>query len=194
MPQQVTYAVYLDESFYKFWTLENPEGNFCYALFALPITQVDSLGDLHAEIMETFKAAVIAMGGEAPREMKSHIFRKLPANTRRRIALMLRQFMQRAGAFVIADFTEVRGFVMGFIRSALAKRGDNRLPDEWENLYDQRRTEIVKLVELGQAGQAPLLEQLLGTPIAGLAHYLMTRAETYSLYFDPREPDLPPEI
>lgn len=52
------YVAYLDESFDQFWSLSNPQGNFCYCVFALPDDQVSSLAELHNELLKDFQNAV----------------------------------------------------------------------------------------------------------------------------------------
>ena len=79
-------------------------------------------------------------------------------------------------------------FVLERVRSDLARNGEERLPDKWQPLYEQRQAEILKLVAQGGAGQAAILEWLVGTTFAGLAHYLASRTDKYEVYFDPRSP------
>jgi len=56
----VPYTVYMDESFYEFWGLQNPEGNFCYAVFGLPDQHLRTLDQFHAEFLRDFQTAVKA--------------------------------------------------------------------------------------------------------------------------------------
>ena len=51
----VPYTVYMDESFYEFWGLQNPEGNFCYAVFGLPDLHLRTLDQFHAEFPWDFQ-------------------------------------------------------------------------------------------------------------------------------------------
>ena len=183
------YVVYLDESFFQFWPFDNRSGNFCYAVFGLPQSQLIALGEFHDEFLHRFQAAIEAeLKEDPPVELKSHLFRRLPFNTRRRLGLQLREFMTRANAFLLADFTEVRGFVLEGIRSSLARHAHKRLPDDWETLYERRRRELTELVKKGKEGIGPVLDRLMGTTIGAVAHFLTTRASSYEVFFDPRQP------
>ena len=185
----VPYSIYLDESFYEFWGLQNPQGSFCYAVFGLADNQAAALREFHKGFLQEFQAAVgKELKEEPPRELKSVLFRRLPVTVRRRLWLGLRRFMLSSDSFVLADFTPVRGFVLERVRSDLARNGEERLPDKWQPLYEQRQAEILKLVAQGGAGQAAILEWLVGTTFAGLAHYLASRTDKYEVYFDPRSP------
>jgi hypothetical protein len=185
----VPYSIYLDESFYEFWGLQNPQGNFCYAVFGLPDDQIAALLAFHAHLLREFQNAVTTeLREEPPKELKSVLLRRLAAPVRRRLWLKLRQFMLNSESFVLADFTPVRGFVLEKIRSDLAREGQERLPDEWQPLYEQRKTEILELAKQGGVGQTVVLEWLLGTTTASVAYYLRNRASKYRVYFDPRSP------
>jgi hypothetical protein len=64
----------MDESFYEFWGLQNPEDNFCYAVFGLPDQHLRTLDQFHAEFLRDFQTAVKTdLNREAPRELKSHL-------------------------------------------------------------------------------------------------------------------------
>lgn len=185
----VPYDVYLDESFHRFWGFEHPEGNFCYAVLGIPRQHAPMLKEFHKDLLTEFQTAVRnELQVEPPPELKSHVLRRLPFNVRRRLTLRLRNFMRDVNAFLLAEFTEVRGFVLDRIRSDFAQQGQDRLPDDWERFYEQRRKDLVDLVRQGKKGQGPILKALVGTPFAGLGYYMARLAKEYQVFFDPRQP------
>jgi hypothetical protein len=141
------YDLYVDESFYRFWGLDDPNGNFCYLIYGLPTSQISTLTVSHAELLRTFQNLVVTKLREpAPPELKSGLFRRFPFAERRRLALQMRNILHITNSFVIGEFQEVRGFVLESIRSDVALTGGAELPQNWQELYDERRDQLAKTV------------------------------------------------
>jgi Protein of unknown function (DUF3800) len=181
------YVVYIDESFFNFWGLNNPDGNFCYVAFGVPQENLSILDVEHKRLIDLFQTAVASDLGETPPvEIKSVVFRRLELKSRRRIALLARGLMLRLGAFFLTEFCQVRGFILESVRSDLLEKGDSQIPEKWDSLYQAKRDELSRAVKEQKLGQSPLLQKLIETPTASLAYFLTQRAKWYELVVDPR--------
>jgi hypothetical protein len=189
-PRQIKvspYVVYIDESFFNFWGLNNPDGNFCYVAFGIPHEKLSILDVEHKRLLDLFQTAVKSDLGETPPvEIKSVVFRRLELKHRRRIALLARGLMLRLGAFFLTEFCNVRGFILESLRSDLLEKGDSQIPEKWDSLYQAKREELSRTVKQQKLGQSLLLRKLIETPTASLAYFLAQRAEWYDLVVDPR--------
>jgi hypothetical protein len=181
------YVVYIDESFFNFWGLNNPDGNFCYVAFGVPYENLSLLDVEHKRLLDLFRNAVVSDLHEMPPvEIKSVVFRRLKLKNRRRIAMLARGIMVRLGTFFLTEFCQVRGFILESVRSDLLEKGDSRIPKKWDSLYQAKREELSRAVKEQKLGQSSLLQKLIETPTASLAYFLTKRAEWYELVIDPR--------
>jgi hypothetical protein len=181
------YELYVDESFFRFWGLSDPDGNFCYVVYGLPISQLTSLAVHHARLLKKFQDLVVAKLGEPiPLELKSSLFRRLPFNDRRRLALAMRHTLKTTNSFIVGEFQEVRGFLLESIRSDVVQAGGTALPQNWQELYDIRRNQLANTVAHGAAGQSPILSKLISLPTIAATNYIARRASSFSITLDPR--------
>lgn len=181
------YDIYVDESFFRFWGFDDPDGNFCYAAVGVPGSQRVS-----------FKQGMVALFGEfqlaaeqsllevSPPEIKSTIFRRMPLPVRRRFAFKIRDLLLKTNSFFLSEYSPVRGFVIESIRSDLVAQGQEELPSDITGLYNRRRQELVNSVRREGAGQSPILRNLIALPSSALAHYLARRTESFTVILDPR--------
>jgi hypothetical protein len=182
-----SFTVYIDESFFEFWGLKRPTNNFCYLAFGAPTRNLAALDEKCRVLLDYFKKAIQKdLGIEPPDEMKSVLFRRLEAVNRRRIALQLRNVMLALDCFILAEYSEVQGFILEAVRSDLLKAGKKELPENWMPLYDAKRKSFLDDVQRKGLGQAPMLERLISLPSTALAHYLSLRAQDYEVLLDPR--------
>jgi hypothetical protein len=182
-----SYAVYIDESFFQFWGLNRPTDNFIYLAFGIPVDNLKAFEFAYKSLLAEFQNAVRAdLGSNAPAELKSSTFRKLCIDSRRRMALKLRNVMSALNCFFLAEYSEVQGFLLEEIRSDLIESGARELPLDWKPLYEAKRNKVIADIQAKQLGQSPLLERLIALPSAALGHYLAFRAEHYEVCLDPR--------
>lgn len=179
--------VYVDESFFNFWGLNDPDGNFCYVAFGVPSDKISLLESEHKRLLDLYQNAVRSDLKETPpNEIKSTTFRRLELKNRRKIALLARGLILRLGGFFLTEFCQVRGFILESVRSDLLEAGKSEMPKDWQPLYDAKHKELSDLVKNQKLGQSPLLQRLIETPTASLGHFLAERAEWYELVIDPR--------
>jgi len=116
----VDFTVYIDESFFQFWGLRRPDDNFCYLALGVPTANLKRFETEHQVFLREFQGAVQAeLATNAPSEIKSVLFRRLPFAPRRKIALRLRAALLSLRCFFIAEYSEVQGFVLEAVRSEL---------------------------------------------------------------------------
>jgi hypothetical protein len=187
-----SYIVYVDESFFQFWGLKRPLDNFCYLAFGLPTHHLKAFEIEHKLMLADFQRAARtdlaskALDPKATAEIKSTLFRQFDIVNRRRLALRLRGLMLASECFVLAEFSEVQGFILEAVRSDLLEAGKKELPQDWNALYDAKRKEFLDHVQRKDLGQSPMLERLISLPAVALAHYLALRAKQYEIFVDPR--------
>jgi hypothetical protein len=177
----------VDESFFEFWGFRRPDGNFCYVVFGLPVEQLAILEARHGDLLDDFKKAFVSELKEPePIELKSSSFRRLGPRMRRRFGLRLRDLIEEIHGFIIAEYSEVRGFVLESIRSDLLDQAATDLPQNYDELYMARTKELSDLIRQEKAGQSPTLRKLIELPTSALAFYLVPKTNSYEVLLDPR--------
>jgi|SRR6266852_1306739 len=173
--------------YYRFWGLDDPNGNFCYLIHGLPASQISPYTVYHAQLLRKFQNLVVTKLGEpVPPEPKSGLFRRLPFVERRKLALQMRNILRITNSFVIGEFQEVRGFVLESIRSDVVQADSEELPQNWQELYDKRRDQLAKTGAQGAAGRSPILSRLLSLPTIAATNYVARRSLSFSITLDPR--------
>src|ERR1017187_4550696 len=100
------YLVFVDESFYRFFGFDAPDGNFCHAAVGVPITKYARLQRLLAPLLQTYEHQSRTVLGEIPGELKFSILKRLPPQYRAKFVRTL-----------VRDLIETGGFVAGFFSS-----------------------------------------------------------------------------
>jgi hypothetical protein len=173
------WLVFVDESFRGFFEL-TPTGYFGHGAVGVPVREYPRLQELVTPVVRDFIAST---GGEA-KELKHNLWKRLDYPVRRRLALRLRDALERCGGFVAGFYAPVRAAVLEDVRTNLLGRAE-ALPDDDEALY----AETVKALR-GQPkgpGESKAIGKLLALPCLGVAHFLGSFGGSFRIICDPRE-------
>lgn len=178
------YVVFVDESFYRFFGFDNPDGNFCHAAVGVPAENYVALQRELDPVLQQYNRKILELSGAAPAEVKFTALRTLPLRFQARFAQEITRALESQGGFVSGFFTPTRGFIMERVRTGLDD-GVAEVPHDHQVLYDTARQKLV--AELGGPGQADLITGLIGLPISAIKFMLGSFDCTFRIQYDPRE-------
>jgi len=180
------YLVFVDESFYRFFGFDAPEGNFCHAAVGVPVNNYARLQRLLAPIIQDYNGEVQRVLGEAAGEVKYSTLRKLPIPYRAKFTRTLVSKLKDTGGFVAGFYSSTRGMVMERVRTNLLDEAAE-VPIDHAALYDTARLEL--LDQFQGVGQSGILTMLLLTPFASISSLLRSFDSTFRVRYDPRQGD-----
>lgn len=172
------YLVFVDESFFEFFSLTARTGYFCHAAVGVPETEY---ADLSHEL-RPLREELAALTGL--KELKHSAVRRLEPAVRRDTATRLRDALGKHGAFVAGFFTPVRAFVLEAVRTQLYFDGIPELPDDPTELALQAASELRRALD-GPAASS-IIGQLLQVPVAGVTSFLGAFDCPFRIHYDPR--------
>ncbi len=74
------YAVFVDESFYRFFGFEDPDGNFYHAVLGVPTANYQRLQNILAPLREAYFRHARRLYGGVPQEIKFSTLRTFPGS------------------------------------------------------------------------------------------------------------------
>jgi hypothetical protein len=180
------YLVFVDESFYRFFGFDTPEGNFCHAAVGVPVNNYARLQRLLAPLLQEYNGQVQRVLGEAAEEVKYSTLRKLPMQYQAKFTRTLVSKLKETGGFVAGFYSSTRGMVMERVRTNLLDEAAE-VPIDHVALYDTARLEL--LDQFQGVGQSGILTMLLLTPFASISSLLRSFDCTFRVRYDPRQGD-----
>jgi hypothetical protein len=178
------YTVFIDETFYRFFGFEDPEGNFCHAVLGVPTANYQRLQNILAPLGEAYFRHARRLCGAVPQEIKFSTLRTFPVNFRVRFARDLVRALRETGGFVSGFYTPTQGQVMERVRVNLLEEAEE-VPEDHVDLYDAARAEL--LAQFQGIGQSQLITGLLTLPFAAVVNFLESFECTFRLHYDPRQ-------
>jgi hypothetical protein len=173
-----SYLVFVDESFFEFFSLTARTGYFCHAAVGVPETEYAELSHELRPLREEL-AALTSL-----KELKHSAVRRLEPSVRRDTATRLRDALGAHGAFVAGFFTPVRAFVLETVRTQLYFDGIPELPEDPTELALQAACELRQALE--GPGASSIIGQLLQVPVAGITSFLGAFDCPFRIHYDPR--------
>lgn len=180
------YLVFVDESFYRFFGFDAPEGNFCHAAVGVPVNNYARLQRLLAPLLQDYNSQVQRILGEAAGEVKYSTLRRLPIPYQAKFTRTLVGKLKETGGFVAGFYSSTRGMVMERVRTNLLDEAAE-VPIDHAALYDAARLEL--LDQFQGVGQSGILTMLLLTPFASISSLLRSFDCTFRVRYDPRQQD-----
>jgi hypothetical protein len=180
------YLVFVDESFYRFFGFDTPEGNFCHAAVGVPVNNYARLQRLLAPLVQDYNREVQGVLGQGGGEIKYSTLRRLPAPFQAKFVRTLVNQLKDTGGFVAGFYSSTRGMVMERVRTNLLDEAAE-VPMDHAALYDAARLEL--LDQFQGVGQSGILTMLLLTPFASISSLLRSFDCTFRVRYDPRQGD-----
>ena len=180
------YLVFVDESFYRFFGFDTPEGNFCHAAVGVPVNNYLRLQRLLAPLLQDYSRQVQRTLGDAAGEIKHSTLRRLPTSFQAKVVRTLVSKLKETGGFVAGFYSSTRGMVMERVRTNLLDEA-TEVPTDHAALYDAARLEL--LDQFRGVGQSGILAMLLLTPFASISSLLRSFGCTFRVRYDPRQRD-----
>lgn len=182
---------FIDESFYRFFGFDDPNGNFCHGAVGVPVKNYPAFQRQIAPLVQSYYRKFRFLFGHAPAEIKSSDLRRMPRLFQARFTRELSRMLAQQGAFVSGFYTPTEGFIMEQVRVDLLGEADE-VPAEHLDLYDAARERL--LAAVGGAGQAGLITRLLTLPVAAIKFMLGSFDCNFRIQYDPRQGDEDREV
>jgi len=136
------YLVFIDESFYRFFGFDVPQGNFCHGAVGVPVNEYSRFKRLLEPLIQNYNRCVRSELGLDVREIKYSVLRRLSPRYHARFARALTRALKEAGGFVAGFFSSTRGMIMERVRTNLLGEAA-QVPDDYDALYEAARLELL---------------------------------------------------
>jgi hypothetical protein len=175
------YEVFFDESFFKFFGLSDPEGNFCYGAVGIPTSQFSLFNFQMNKLFDEYRHAV---AGSSPKEFKSADLMRLDQPVQIQFVRSLAAILEEVGGFISGFYAPVAGLVLERIRVNLMGMAAS-VPRHHKRLFKAAQQELI--VTLTGPNQADLIVRMLQAPASGMAHFLGWLDASFRIVYDPRQ-------
>jgi hypothetical protein len=178
--------IFVDESFHRFFGFDTPDGNFCHGALGVPSHNYARLRGQMQSVVDDYCRKVRRLTGDAAREVKFSMLRRLPLRFRLSFTRELVRGLAGAGGFVAGFFSSTRGTVMEHVRTDLLDAA-GEVPNDHHAMYDAARAELRERFQ--GAGQVELISNLLLTPFSSFVSFLGSFDCVFRVRYDPRQED-----
>lgn len=175
------YEVFFDESFFKFFGLSEPDGNFCYGAVGIPASQSGLFDVKMSDLLDEYRRAI---PGPVPKELKATELLRLSQSLQNHFVQSLAAILKDVGGFITGFYAPVAGLVLERIRVDLMDSAKS-VPRRHKRLFIASQKELIKT--LTGPNQADLVLRMLQAPASGMAHFLGWLDAPLRIVYDPRQ-------
>lgn len=175
------YTVFFDESFYRFFGLSDPEGNFCYGAVGVPTSQLSVFNARMSDLLDQHYPARL---GDSKREIKSTELLRLSVSAQASFVRAFANVLEEVGGFISGFYVPVNGLVLERVRVDLMQTAES-VPNDHADLFRLSQQELV--ATLTGPNQVDLVLRMLQVPASAMANFLGWLQASFRIVYDPRE-------